>query len=208
MPQSIQAYCPLGFQKLSKWPWTFLYTGAKAKYRAEPVQVSWKNAPPTNRIDIDILFKVKWAFFACWQDLLKTRPHSVIQWVSTEAGAAFHWRWVHLMLVHSVRIKPEKVMVACQLLVSPADRAWPQGLASALVLELAQNPTHDWLFSHKANSQIRRLTKTLLSIVGPSVRRMHFCPPPQVCLPHAELKLSNVGIVTNFVYRHDKSDCL
>lgn len=165
--------------------------------------------PPTKYIDIDILFKVKLAFFATWQDLLKTRPHSVIQWVSTEAGAAFHSKASPPEAGSlGLRIKPEKVVVACQLLVSPVDRAWPRGLASALVLELAQNPTHDWLFSHKANSQIRRLTKTPLSIVGPSVRRMHFCPPPQACLPHAELTPSNAGIVTHYVYRHDKSDCL
>lgn len=80
--------------------------------------------PPTKYIDIDILFKVKWAFFASGQDLLKTRPHSVIQWVMTEAGTAFHSK-VSAPEVGSlgVRIKPEKVMVACQLVVSPADRA-------------------------------------------------------------------------------------
>lgn len=199
------------FQKLSNRPCTFLYTCAKAKYRAEPVQVSWKNAVHQQNI-LTLAYYSRWngpslqADKICWkQDHIQHQ----IQWVWTEAGAAFHSK-VSPPEVGSlgVRIKPEKVMVACQLLVSPADRAWPQGLAGALVLELAQNPTHDWLFSHKANSQIRRLTKTLLSIVGPSIRRMRFCPPPQVCLPHAELTQSNVGIVTHNVYMHDKSDCL
>lgn len=98
------------------------------------------------------------------------------------------WTW----FTRCYRIKPEKVMGARLLLVSPADRAWSQGLANALVLELAPNQTHDWLFSHKANSQIRWLTITLLSIVGPRVRRMHFFSPPQVSLPlHAEFTPSN-----------------
>lgn len=59
---------------------------------------------------------------------------------------------------------------ARQLLVSPVDRAWPRGLPDA-VLELAQNPTHDWLFSHKANSQTRGLSTTLLAIVPPLTPR-------------------------------------
>lgn len=59
---------------------------------------------------------------------------------------------------------------ARQLLVSPVDRAWPQGLPDA-VLELAQNPTNDWLFSHKANSQRRGLSTTLLAIVPPLTPR-------------------------------------
>lgn len=90
--------------------------------------------------------------------------------------------------------KPEKVMGACLLLLSPesSDRAWSQGLAKALVLELAPNQTHDWLFSHKACSQIRWLTITLLSIVGPRIRGLHFFSPPQVCHPpHVEFTPSN-----------------
>lgn len=91
-----------------------------------------------------------------------------------------------------VRIKPEKVTGAWLLLVCPADRAWSQGLAGALVLELAPNQTHDWLFSHKANSQIRWHTITLLSIVVPRIRRMHFFSPPQVSLPqHTEFTPSH-----------------
>lgn len=83
--------------------------------------------------------------------------------------------------------KPDKVMGVCQLLLRPTDRAWSQGLVKALVLELAPNQTHDCLFSQKASGQIRWLTLTLLSIVGPRVRGMHFFSPPQVCLPpHVE----------------------
>lgn len=57
-------------------------------------------------------------------------------------------------------------MGVCLLFVSAADRDWAQGLASALVLELAPNQTHNWLFSHKANSQTGRLTITLLILWG------------------------------------------
>lgn len=83
-------------------------------------------------------------------------------------------------------------MGTCLLPVSPIDRAWSQGLAKTLVLELAPNQTHDWLSSHKASSQIRWLAITLFSIVRPRVRGMHFFSPPQVCLPpHVELTPSN-----------------
>lgn len=129
--------------------------------------MSWKNAVRQQNI-LTLSYYSRWNGFLCKltrsdQDLLKTRPHSVIQWVLTEPGGAFHSKASPPEVGSlGVRIKPEKVMVACQLLVSPADRAWPQGLACALVLELAQNPTHDWLFSHKANSQIKAYQNTAL----------------------------------------------
>lgn len=57
-------------------------------------------------------------------------------------------------------------MGVCLLFVSAADRDWAQGLANTLVLELAPNQTHNWFFSHKANSQTGRLTITLLILWG------------------------------------------
>ena len=141
---------------------------------------------------ITLIFKVKQATLS-W----KKRPHWVFK--KDWPGAVAVWSYQAAEPTCrcetdslGVRIKPEKVMGACLLLVSPTDRVWSQGLVKALVLELAPNQTHDWLFSHKASSQIRWLTITLLSIVGPRIRGMHFFSPPQVCLPpHVEFTPCN-----------------
>lgn len=136
-----------------------------------------------------------------WQDPLWAWERVQVTEARTRRRLRGVPRRVHLKPLRSaLRMKAEKVTAARQLLVSPVDRAWPQGLADALVLELAQNPTHDWLFSHKANSQTRGLSTTLLAIVGPPrVRRVHFCPPPQVCHPHSEPTAPNVLIHVHYV---------
>lgn len=107
-----------------------------------------------------------------WQDLPWKKEHIRVNEPRTRRRPKDDLRRVHLKpLCSELTMKAEKVTAAArQLLVSPVDRTWPRGLPDA-VLELAQNPTHDWLFAHKANSQTRRLSTTLLAIVPPLTSR-------------------------------------
>lgn len=151
---------------------------------------SWNNAVWwQNILEMTLLLKVKWATFRGGAGLLDRS--NIWAGLNKSCDSVVHppaepkcWCEADPL---GVGVTPEKVMGACLLLVSPTDRAWSQGLVKALVLELAPNQTHDWLFSHKASSQIRWLTITLLSIVRPRVKGTHFFSPPQVCLPpHVE----------------------
>lgn len=179
---------------------TFLHwAGTRSRARAG---VMTESCQPTRYTDTDIFVKVKWSRFGrADKTRCERREHVQVTEARTRLRLSGLPRRVHLKLLRpALRMKAEKVTAARQLLVSPVDRAWPQGLADALVLELAQNPTHDWLFSHKANSQTRGLSTTLLAIVGPPrVRRVHFCPPPQVCHPHSESTAPNALIHVHYV---------